>query len=582
MKLTGTAYCRQMSPLYTVFYLGLMMGLFFLCFAHDARSQVTSEKGWIIASANTGCADLSISITHQRSGVGELQFSFEGDINDPIASDVGEPVGGSFEFGETKTYTYESPGNFVIFIFDQTNGLTDEERIDRLEITVLPNDPPKTSVTSCQGRSILINFDKSNDPFNSYRILFGDGAQETFSGNESVEYTYAVSGTYEVLVQGLLDNGESSSCKLAKHEVSAFDQLPIPQLNSLVINDLETITFNYEPLNPGLQYYVEIDSGSGFEVLENIDALTDTNRFQYSSSNLNFQDLNYRFRIRAEDACGLFQEFSEVGNSIAFDISYSNINTSIDFNMQWSTNSIGFTQLEFFTEDQLLSTFTQNETSDFLFSTIDCRDLGDFFLQGTFNGVLSTSMVIDPFRTTALTLPPPPPPRTDLIGANANLTFPETGFISSNFQVFRKDIDDQFSLLNETIGPTYVDISIPLGLSEVCYRITYEDACGNISAPSEDVCLALGSSLGIPNAFSPNNDGINDVFKVKDANYLSFTLEIFNRWGNLVFKTTNPSTGWDGYFEGRPAPTGSYTYRVSFQGTDKVPFTRAGSVLLIR
>lgn len=80
-------------PLYTVFYLGLMMGLFFLCFAHDARSQVTSEKGWIIASANTGCADLSISITHQRSGVGELQFSFEGDINDPIASDVGEPVG---------------------------------------------------------------------------------------------------------------------------------------------------------------------------------------------------------------------------------------------------------------------------------------------------------------------------------------------------------------------------------------------------------------------------------------------------------------------------------------------------------
>lgn len=551
--------------------LGIQINLF---------SQAVSEKGWVRSSTYIGCADLSITLVHQRSGGGELFYSFEGNPDDPIASNID----GSFNEGESSiSHTYDTPGTFVIIIIDQTDGLSDEERIDRLEITVLPNDPPKTSVTSCQGRSILINFDKANDPFDAYRILFGDGIQQTFSGDQSVAYTYAVSGTYEILIAGLINDGESSSCKLALHNVSAFDELPIPVLKQLTVEDSETITLSYETLTPGLLYQLEIDRGNGFESLNSLDPETHAESFQYNSGDIDFNEEHYRFRLRAEDVCGFFQEFSAVGNSIAFDILFSEVTNSVDLLMHWATASEGFTELNLYSENTLLNSFDQpNSTDDVLFSTSECNELGVFRMQGTFNNILSRSVLVDPFVTQSLELPPPAPPEAELLGANVTLKLPETDFKNSGYLIFRKDITEQFTLLSQATGPTFIDVSIPPGTGEVCYRITYEDQCGNTSEQSQEVCLALGSSLGIPNAFSPNNDGINDVFKVKDGIYLDFTLEIFNRWGNLVFRSKDPAKGWDGAFEGKTSPSGTYTYRVSFQGIDKVPFTRAGTFLLIR
>lgn len=578
MKLRKTAYHGQTAPLVKTFHQGLLVFLLLFSWLNHSQGQVTSEKGWVRATTNKGCVDFTISLTHQRAGGGELFYSFEGNAENPVASNVG----GSFELGDNVSYTYESPGTFTIIIIDQANGLADADRIDRLEITAIPDDPPKTSVISCQGRSILINFDKANDPFDEYSILFGDGKQQTFSGDVPVNYTYAAAGTYEVLIQGLLNDGESSSCKLAKHAVSAFDQLPIPQLNSLLINDSETITFNYESLHSGLQYYLEIDRGSGFEDLDDIDALTETNSFQYSSSDLNFRDTDYRFRMRVEDICGSFKEYSSIGNTIAFAIELSEVTNEITILLSWSTSTEGFTNLNFLSNDQLLSTFDQSTRTDFTHTITNCLDLGDFTLEGTFNGVQSKSILINLFTTEPLILPAPAPPEAEMLGANVNLVLPTTDFKPSLYQIYRKDIEDQFNLLSNTPGSTFTDATIPPGTNEVCYFILYQDECGNSSDQSEEVCVTLGSSLGIPNAFSPNNDGINDVFKVRDANYLSFAMEIFNRWGNLVFRSSDPAEGWNGDFEGTPSPAGSYTYRISFQGTDKVPFTRAGSFLLIR
>ena len=68
--------------------------------------------------------------------------------------------------------------------------------------------------------------------------------------------------------------------------------------------------------------------------------------------------------------------------------------------------------------------------------------------------------------------------------------------------------------------------------------------------------------LYIPNAFSPNNDGLNDCFEIKGVGFEGFDFTVVDRWGNEVFKTNDTDHCWDGTFKGQPLPTGVYTYRI--------------------
>jgi gliding motility-associated-like protein len=87
-------------------------------------------------------------------------------------------------------------------------------------------------------------------------------------------------------------------------------------------------------------------------------------------------------------------------------------------------------------------------------------------------------------------------------------------------------------------------------------------------------------SVFIPNAFTPNGDGINDTFGVKGEGIQDFTLRIYNRWGELVFESKNPRQQWDGLYNGKPAKNDTYVYKLFASGSDTE--TKAGSVTLVR
>lgn len=70
-------------------------------------------------------------------------------------------------------------------------------------------------------------------------------------------------------------------------------------------------------------------------------------------------------------------------------------------------------------------------------------------------------------------------------------------------------------------------------------------------------------ALYFPNAFTPNQDGLNDIFKPKGVNVNSYKLLIFDRWGELIFNTNDIDTGWDGTFKGKKCPNGIYNYKAS-------------------
>lgn len=97
-----------------------------------------------------------------------------------------------------------------------------------------------------------------------------------------------------------------------------------------------------------------------------------------------------------------------------------------------------------------------------------------------------------------------------------------------------------------------------------CYEITAIDSFGNESNPSMLVCIDSCGGYDLPNVFTPNGDPYNEIFKSYNPNnYVNkVNMQIFNRWGKLVYKTDNPAINWDGRDQNSKqfVPTGIYYY----------------------
>jgi gliding motility-associated-like protein len=116
------------------------------------------------------------------------------------------------------------------------------------------------------------------------------------------------------------------------------------------------------------------------------------------------------------------------------------------------------------------------------------------------------------------------------------------------------------------------------------YRVEVVDEKGCFGADSSLVtakdCEAI---IWFPNAFTPNGDGINDVFRLKfPGRAANYHLEIFNRWGQRVFESKDPAAGWNGGLSSLEQPVGTYIWMVRWSSPDGVAHQNEGSVLLIR
>ena len=104
-----------------------------------------------------------------------------------------------------------------------------------------------------------------------------------------------------------------------------------------------------------------------------------------------------------------------------------------------------------------------------------------------------------------------------------------------------------------------------------------------IESVSNAVIVEKPYALYSPNAFSPDGDGINDLFKVSGQGMSDFQIEIYNRWGQMVYKSIDLSNGWDGTFKGKNLPTGTYVYKIKTSkfGLEQI-LVKSGSVALVR
>ena len=162
------------------------------------------------------------------------------------------------------------------------------------------------------------------------------------------------------------------------------------------------------------------------------------------------------------------------------------------------------------------------------------------------------------------------------------------------YRVFRLEagapIELGFFDANTLVAIDEVDLSDP-DQAQACYFVEAESTVDvgaqdpiEVQSRSNIACAIQTAKVYVPNAFSPNNDGVNDIFR----SYLQFgapvvyNLRVFDRWGGLVFESQDYNEGWDGNRAGEPMNVGAYAYQLRIEQADGSLIERSGEIYLAR
>jgi gliding motility-associated-like protein len=115
----------------------------------------------------------------------------------------------------------------------------------------------------------------------------------------------------------------------------------------------------------------------------------------------------------------------------------------------------------------------------------------------------------------------------------------------------------------------------------VTYTVTNAEGCSAYDTLMI-VVTDLAPQIVVPNVFTPNGDGINELFEIKGINLNRYDCAVFNRWGRQVFHSTDVKDRWDGKINGSPAEEGTYFYVIKAAGAVGEEIRQQGYVSLFR
>ena len=141
-----------------------------------------------------------------------------------------------------------------------------------------------------------------------------------------------------------------------------------------------------------------------------------------------------------------------------------------------------------------------------------------------------------------------------------------------------------------TASPSGLSISSATGAIDLAastpgtYKVVYtfgNSACTDTTSTIITI-KTINNNIFIPNTFTPDGDGKNDVFVVYGNSIASLKMMVYNQWGQLIFTSNSQSIGWDGMSNGKLQPVGVYLYLAQIILQDGTVQNRKGMVNLIR
>lgn len=166
-------------------------------------------------------------------------------------------------------------------------------------------------------------------------------------------------------------------------------------------------------------------------------------------------------------------------------------------------------------------------------------------------------------------------PEFPSVGESVNLNY--TGTSAVNYQWF----DNMNNLFSNQSNPIFV-IQQPI---QTIIHLWVSNQYGCMDSISKTIITNGSINIWIPNSFTPNGDGLNDIFKAESASEIkNFQLYIYNRWGQQIFESNNINLGWDGKYLNNEVPQGVYTWIITYRSDDnkKIVSSKNGQLTLIR
>jgi gliding motility-associated-like protein len=151
-----------------------------------------------------------------------------------------------------------------------------------------------------------------------------------------------------------------------------------------------------------------------------------------------------------------------------------------------------------------------------------------------------------------------------------------------HYELYRKDGENSYVLLNNTEADTSDSYADGTKSYRHCYRIKATEKEGAEISWSNEICFTFSPILIVPNAFTPNSDGLNTFFEIVSASIKTFSITIYSRWGEVLYEGNDASSFWDGTYNGKPCQEGVYVYVIRYTGYDNRPKFEKGNVTLLR
>ncbi len=546
---------------YTIFFLLIIV----TCQIQTSFGQsVKSTKSRFEVNYTKGCNGLNVTVTETDNFEPNVTRVYDYEYQ-------GDP--GSINPVDTLQWVYSQPGDYTIIQIIGIDGPEPDFKFDTLQVKVMEVLPPEFEIYTCETNGVLVQI--TDDYYDRFEVDFGDGSAPEIVPAGEITHYYTVQNTYPVSIEGIFDNADTN-CGVTTQNIVTIENLEQASITQVAVLDESQIEVGYGSLKPGVIYQLEIaengsDNYSFYSFVSRsvngvvVDGLDTRNGF-------------YCFRVTAYNACDESKNLpSELVCSIALDVTAENLQN----NLTWLTDVDAVAGYAITKNGNVLAPITNPAQTNFTDQPVVCQVDYTYQVSGvTAFGAVSTS---EPITVTGISTEISPPLSNVTIAVKGQALLVSFADADSGlFFIERSEAGSSFMTIDTVTENSYVDNTVFTN-TEYCYRISYADACGNYSESSNPVCLEVPTKgvIYFPTAFTPNSDGLNDIFSGKSDLINSVTWQVYNRWGELLFYSESLDQGWDGYFGGKLVPEGSYLYKAEFVDHLGANRSQSGSFLLI-
>lgn len=601
-----------------------------------------------------------------------FEVTVEGTVaNDSYVFDYkgGDPIqnGG---LTNVKKFKYFKQGTYQILQF-ASNG-TGSIACQTVEVYY----PPNFTVRACSGRQVQVTIpdDSTAQRYDEFRIDWGDGTTSLVSKSSNMKSLHAYSSaisTANVLVSGLVGGEVVGGCVKPSAGI-ALNTTPLSSvaIRKVTVRDNGTVAILVRGTQ-GAAAEVEVSENNG-TYRSSGQLMTTNDTTTVIVSNINALNNDYCFRLSTKDGCeNTSTQLSNVVCATNLEVTAQNRQNELKWK-QYPTdpNFLGYRIVRNASIAQVIPSVATTTQID---ANVVCGEQYCYQLVVQLSGGVES---VSPLKCVkAISNIIPSVVRTPSVSVDESTqkihvisTSPTSGITNSYKLVYLRSDDggNNFKeIATQSNSFLYIDNEANPAQQSYCYKIQYENACGNRSEPTPPLCsvyltskttstvdwtsqspfvvqvnqyeleildeqgvlvdqVPVGGNLSynpevynpdqqlfryriiaypqggagasysnffvfqreatvfVPDAFSPNDDNINDKFAPKGQFLDTSKLIIYNRWGQPLFETNNAFDGWDGKINGQPASEGTYIYRIEIKDSLGKGFVKTGTLLLAR